>query len=59
MNMISKVQPDDGQDASAVAARRPGWQRGALVLVPLALVVGGVGLANREPPPLFRRRRRP
>nr|WP_227698791.1 efflux RND transporter periplasmic adaptor subunit [Sphingomonas hengshuiensis] len=28
----------------------PGWQRGALLVLPVALVAGGVGLANRSAP---------
>ncbi len=51
MNMISKVRADE-QDTSEPAKKRSVWQRGALLLLPLALVVGGVGLASREPPPI-------
>jgi RND family efflux transporter MFP subunit len=49
MNMISKVA---AEDASSAGTARPLWKRGALVLLPIALVVGGVGLAGREPPPV-------
>lgn len=48
MNMISKVSAEE--TVQAPASPSP-WQRGALVLLPIALVAGGVGLANRAPPP--------
>jgi membrane fusion protein, multidrug efflux system len=49
MNMIDKIRADE---VVTEAKSRPRWQRGALVLLPLALVAGGVGLASREPPPV-------
>ena len=48
MNMVSKVRAEDGQE---VKIGRPLWQRRGLLLLPLALVAGGVGLASREAPP--------
>jgi RND family efflux transporter MFP subunit len=49
MNMVSKVRAEDGQE---VKIGRPLWQRRGLLLLPLALVAGGVGLASREAPPI-------
>jgi RND family efflux transporter MFP subunit len=49
MNMVSKVRAEDGQE---VTIRRPLWQRRGLLLLPLALVAAGVGLASREAPPV-------
>lgn len=48
MNMFSKVRAEE----ALAGAARPRWQRGALVLLPIALVAGGVGLARREPAPV-------
>ena len=49
MNMVSKVHAEDGQE---VKIERPLWRRRGLLLLPLALVAGGVGLASREAPPI-------
>lgn len=51
MNMVTRIQAEAGQQPAASVWRgRPLWQRGALLLVPAALIAGGVGLATREPP---------
>ncbi len=51
MNMVTKVQTDSEHQVPPKPVARSRWQRGALVLLPLALVLGGVGLASRESPP--------
>lgn len=50
MNMITKVRAEQNDTATTRTGSR--WRRGALVLLPLALVAGGVGVASREPPPV-------
>ena len=49
MNMVSKVHAEDGRE---VKIERPLWRRRGLLLLPLALVAGGIGLASREAPPI-------
>jgi RND family efflux transporter MFP subunit len=52
MNMITKIVGEETADSKPVLARvrqLPRWQRGALVMVPVALAAAGLGLFNREP----------
>lgn len=51
MNMISKVHAEQAEGTPLPESKRPRWQRGAMVLLPLALVAGGV-FASREPAPV-------
>jgi RND family efflux transporter MFP subunit len=51
MNMISKIEQTEDA-ATPVEARSGGrWRKGALVGAPLALLLGGLVVANREAPP--------
>jgi RND family efflux transporter MFP subunit len=51
MNMISKIEQTEDA-ATPVEARGGGrWRKGALVGAPLALLLGGLIVANREAPP--------
>jgi RND family efflux transporter MFP subunit len=48
MNMIAKIQA--GEEAKPSAKRKLSrWQRGGLVLAPLALAAAGIGLVSRQP----------
>ena len=52
MNMVGKVEGAEalGGPAQPAGLRRlPRWQRGALILLPVAVVAAGVGMASREP----------
>ena len=52
MNMIAKINPPEvsGEKEGLARLRRLSrWQRGTLLLVPVALAAAGLGLANREP----------
>lgn len=53
MNMITRIDPvtPDQADPSP-APKRPLWQKAAVVALPVALVAGGIGLANRQAPAL-------
>ncbi|MGK6355043.1 efflux RND transporter periplasmic adaptor subunit [Sphingomonas sp. DT-207] len=54
MNMITRIESTDAgepQPGTLGRFRRlPLWQRGGLVLLPVALVAGGVSLANKDAP---------
>lgn len=54
MNMIERFEPAEPAEhekrTGAGVKRMQGWQRGALLVVPVALVAGGIGLANRSAP---------
>ncbi|UZK67263.1 efflux RND transporter periplasmic adaptor subunit [Sphingomonas sp. M1-B02] len=53
MNMISPIEsePDTATaHKDGAFGRMPLWQRGALIALPVALLAGGVSLANREAP---------
>lgn len=54
MNMIGRIDPAEPAQAEGGAGARfrrmPRWQRGALLIAPVALVAGGIGLANRSAP---------
>jgi RND family efflux transporter MFP subunit len=53
MNMISNIDVDSPAARPGLVGRfraLPGWQRGALVLVPIALVAAGAELLNRPTP---------
>ncbi|ATY30802.1 efflux RND transporter periplasmic adaptor subunit [Sphingomonas psychrotolerans] len=53
MNMITRIDPVEPAAAEAGPLdrrRRPLWQKGALVALPVLLVAGGVGFFNRESP---------
>jgi multidrug efflux system membrane fusion protein len=53
MNMISRIDTADAGSSAEAAARDKRmklWQRTGLVVVPLALVAGGLSLANRDAP---------
>lgn len=52
MNMEKTIRVEDGASEATGSSRFRNLsrgQRGALILVPLALVAGGLGLANRQP----------
>ncbi|HVJ01913.1 MAG TPA: biotin/lipoyl-binding protein, partial [Sphingomonas sp.] len=46
--MITKIEPETG--AVARFQRMPLWQRGGLLLLPVALIGGGLTLANKDAP---------
>lgn len=53
MNMITRidpVEPNAAEPDSVDRKRRPLWQKGAVVALPVVLVAGGVGLFYREAP---------
>lgn len=52
MNMITRIESDDTPRASVAGrfGRLPLWQRGSLVALPIALVAGGLVLANKDAP---------
>lgn len=53
MNMITRIESTEGAPQSGALGRfrrLPLWQRGGLVLLPVALVAGGVSLANKDAP---------
>jgi multidrug efflux pump subunit AcrA (membrane-fusion protein) len=53
MNMEAKIRPEDGEAAERGRfSRLPAWQRGGLILLPLALAGTGLALANSEPQPI-------
>jgi RND family efflux transporter MFP subunit len=54
MNMITRIDPvePDQSDSAAQPKRRPLWQKGAMVALPVLLIAGGMGLANRQAPAL-------
>lgn len=53
MNMITRIDPADPDQADpAPAPKRPLWQKAAVVALPVALVAGGIGIANRQAPAL-------
>jgi multidrug efflux system membrane fusion protein len=54
MNMITRIDPVEPDQAEPAASpkRRPLWQKGAFVALPVVLVASGIGLANRQAPAL-------
>ncbi len=52
--MIAPIEPSETALAKPGLAERlralPGWQKGGLVLAPIALLAAGVSLANRDAP---------
>src|SRR6187402_2038689 len=50
--MVTKVETDGAGETGAVArfSRLKGWQKGALIATPLALLAAGVTLANNDAP---------
>ena len=55
MNMITRidpVEPNAAEPGPVDSKRRPLWQKGLFVALPVALVAGGIGLANRQAPAL-------
>lgn len=53
MNMITRIEsaePNLAEPDSAGGKRRPLWQKGAFVALPVLLVAGGVGFFNRQAP---------
>lgn len=53
MNMITRIEEADGRDVGAATEPRTGarWPKSAFVALPLAAVLGGLVIANREAPP--------
>ncbi|WP_025560359.1 efflux RND transporter periplasmic adaptor subunit [Sphingomonas sp. UNC305MFCol5.2] len=53
MNMITRidpVEPNEAEPGPLDRKRRPLWQKGAFVALPVLLVAGGVSVFNRESP---------
>jgi multidrug efflux pump subunit AcrA (membrane-fusion protein) len=53
MNMITRIDTDGANEVAAPDEARSGtrWRKGAFVAAPLALLLGGLVIANREAPP--------
>jgi RND family efflux transporter MFP subunit len=51
MNMISKIEETNDVAASGEPGAGARWRKGAFVGVPLAVLLGGLVVANREAPP--------
>jgi RND family efflux transporter MFP subunit len=53
MNMITRIDTDSANEVAVPDEARSGtrWRKGAFVAAPLALLLGGLVIANREAPP--------